>query len=94
MATGTVKSTPEAISAVQRMLSQIDGGMTESIHQFRNDANIVASPENFEGGAAARYREDWQQVSVSLDRAIEGLRTMSDHVRHINANIQAAGGNQ
>jgi uncharacterized protein YukE len=93
MPTGTVKSTPEAISAVQRMLSQIDGGITDSLNQFKNDGEIVADPNMFEGGAAARYRAEWPGIKSALDNAVTQLREMSNHVRQINANIQAAGGN-
>lgn len=93
MATGTVKSTPEAISAVQRMLSQIEGGITESLNQFKNDGEIVADPNMFEGGAAASYRAEWPGIKSALDNAVTQLREMSNHVRHINSNIQAAGGN-
>lgn len=93
MATGTVKSTPEALSAVQRMLSQIDGGITESLDRFKADGDILAMPENFDGGAAARYQTEWGEVKGTLDRAVTQLREMSTRLRQINDNIQAAGGN-
>ena len=93
MTTGTVKSTPEANAAIGRMLTQISSGLTEAITTFKNDGEIVADPNNYEGVAAAGFRSEWPSVKTSLDTTIQKLTELADNVRQVNANIQTAGGN-
>jgi len=93
MPTGTVKSTQEAIDAIQRMLNQINGGLTDAISQFKSDGEIVNNPEMYEGTAAAGFRSEWPGVKGALDTAIRELNELADNVRAVNSNIQSAGGN-
>lgn len=94
MGTDTVLSTPEAISAIQGMLSAIDGGLTESMTTFKSQGDIVNDPTKFEGTAAAGFRSEWPDVKSKLDAAVAAIRELSDNVRAVNGNIQSAGGNQ
>jgi uncharacterized protein YukE len=93
MTTGTVKSTQAAVDAIQRMLNQINTGLTETISQFKADGEIVNDPNNYEGPAAAGFRAEWPNVKSTLDTTITRLNELADNIRSVNANIQTAGGN-
>lgn len=93
MGTGTVKSTQASVEAIQRMLSQINGGLTEVITQFKTDGEIVNDPNNYEGPAAAGFRAEWPNVKSTLDTTITRLNELADNIRAVNSNIQTAGGN-
>lgn len=93
MPTGTVKSTQEAIDAIQRMMNAINGGLTDAISQFKTDGEIVNDPDKYEGTAAAGFRSEWPGVKTALDTTITKLNELADNVMAVNSNIQEAGGN-
>jgi uncharacterized protein YukE len=94
MTTGTVKSTQAAVDAIQRMLNQVNGGLTDAITQFKADGEIVNDPNNYEGPAAAGFRSEWGGVKSALETTITQLNELADNIRQVNSNIQTAGGNQ
>lgn len=94
MGTDTVLSTPEAIAAINRMMTQITGGLTDAITSFKNDGEIVNDPTKYEGTAAAGFRAEWPGVKSALDTAVTQLTELADNVISVHGNIQTAGGNQ
>ncbi len=92
MAEGVVKSSPEAIQAIDSMKRTINGGLVEAINTLVSHGDTL-SPENFDGQAAASFYEEWPTTKQALNTAIERLGMMSDDIMTVNTNIQTAGGN-
>ena len=92
MATGTVKSTQEAIDAITRMKTAIDTGLVDAITQFKADGDSL-NPEIFDGGRAAAFYGEWPNVTAALDKAIEMVNGITQEIQNANADIQMAGGN-
>jgi hypothetical protein len=93
MTTGVVKSTQEAIEAIQAMKNILNGGLTEQIQQFQARGDSL-NPENFDGAHAAGFYSEWPGVKTALQNAVTKLNEISDNVMTVNTNIQGAGGNQ
>ena len=49
-----VKSTPEAIEAIHRMRSVIDGGLVEQLNALQREGDVLAEPFNWDGPLAQR----------------------------------------
>lgn len=93
MTSGTVKSTQEALDAIQQMKSILNGGLADSINQFVTQGNIL-NPDNFDGAHAAGFYAEWPGTQTALQNAITSLNEISDNIMTVNTNIQGAGGNQ
>ncbi|MBN2622022.1 MAG: hypothetical protein JXA83_01580 [Acidimicrobiales bacterium] len=93
MGQGVVKSTPDAITAIQNMKNTINGGLLENINSFISYADSLNS-ENFAGAKADQFYSEWPETKSALQTALERLNMMSDDVMTVNTNIQGAGGNQ
>jgi hypothetical protein len=89
---GVVKSTSEAIQAIDNMKRTIGGGLTESISTFVRFGDSL-NPENFAGAAADSFYGEWPDTKRALNTAIERLGMMSNDILTVNTNIQTAGGN-
>jgi hypothetical protein len=92
MGEGVVKSTPEAISAIDSMKKTINGGLLESINTFVSHGDSLNS-ENFSGSKADQFYGEWGETKTALQKAVERLTMMSDDIMTVNTNIQMAGGN-
>lgn len=90
---GVVKSTQEAIDAIQAMKNTLNGGMIESINQFIRHGDTL-NPENFDGTHADGFYGEWPGTKTALQNAVTKLNEISDNVMTVNQNIQGAGGNQ
>ena len=93
MMQGVVKSTTEAIQAIDNMKKTINGGLLDSISTFVSHGDSL-NPENFAGGSAEAFYAEWPDTKRALQTAIERLTMMSDDIMTVNTNIQTAGGNQ
>jgi hypothetical protein len=92
MGQGVVKSTPDAISAIDSMKRTIAAGLLESIETFISFGDSL-NPENFAGSKADQFYGEWPDTKRSLQAAVERLTLMSDDIMTVNTNIQVAGGN-
>jgi uncharacterized protein YukE len=92
MGQGVVKSTTEAITAIDNMKKTINGGLVESITSFVGHGDSL-NPENFAGNAADAFYTEWPDTKAALNSAIERLNGMSDDIMTVNTNVQTAGGN-
>jgi hypothetical protein len=92
MGQGVVKSTTEAITAIDNMKKTINGGLVESITSFVGYGESL-SPENFAGNAADAFYAEWPDTKAALNSAIERLNGLSDDIMTVNTNVQTAGGN-
>jgi hypothetical protein len=90
--TGVVKSTAEAMSAIDSMKRTISGGLVDSITAFVCYGDTLG-PENFAGGSADAFYAEWPDTKAALSSAVERLTMMSDDIMTVNTNIQTAGGN-
>lgn len=93
MVAGVVKSTQEAIEAIQAMKNTLNGGMIEQIQTFMNHGDTL-TPDNFDGTHADAFYAEWPQCKTALQNAVTQLNEISDNVMTVNQNIQGAGGNQ
>ncbi|MGH9209959.1 MAG: hypothetical protein ACRD2C_04685 [Acidimicrobiales bacterium] len=89
----TVKSTEAGESAVQSMLSILQGQWDETAASFKSQGDILANPENFDGPSAGRYREQWEPLKTNLQNILSELTELSTNLQNINTEIQRAGGN-
>lgn len=92
MGDGVVKSTPEAISAIDNMKKTINGGLLENITSFIGYGDSL-NAENFAGSKADEFYTEWPETKTALNNAIERLNMMSNDIMTVNTNIQTAGGN-
>jgi uncharacterized protein YukE len=93
MAQGTVKSTQEAIEAIQRMTNTLQGGLVDALNQFKADGDSL-NIENFDGARAAAFYSEWPDTKTALATAVERLTAITDEIMSANQDIQAAGGNE
>jgi hypothetical protein len=93
MGQGVVKSTPEALSAIDSMKKTINGGLLENISTFIGYGDSLSS-ENFAGAKADEFYAEWPETKTALNTAVERLNLMSNDIMTVNTNIQTAGGNQ
>ena len=93
MTQGVVKSTTEAIQAIDNMKRTINGGLLDSISTFVSHGDSL-NPENFAGAKADQFYSEWPDTKAALSSALERLGMMSDDIMTVNTNIQTAGGNQ
>ena len=92
MSQGVVKSTPDAITAIDNMKKTINGGLLDSITTFVTYGDSL-NPENFAGSSADQFYAEWPETKTALQNAVERLGMMSDDIMTVNTNIQTAGGN-
>jgi len=93
MGQGVVKSTPDAIRAIDNMKKTINGGLLENINTFVSYGDSL-NAENFAGSKADQFYGEWPETKTALQTAVERLTMMSDDIMTVNTNIQTAGGNQ
>ena len=87
MTQGVVKSTTEAIQAIDNMKKTINGGLLGQ-HQHVRESWRQPQPENFAGGSAEAFYAEWPDTKRGLQTAIERLTMMSDDIMTVNTNIQ------
>jgi uncharacterized protein YukE len=93
MGQGVVKSTPDALSAIDNMKKTINNGLLENISTFIGYGDSLNS-ENFAGAKADEFYSEWPETKTALNNAVERLNMMSNDIMTVNTNIQTAGGNQ
>jgi uncharacterized protein YukE len=93
MSTGVVKSTPEALEAIQAMKNIIASGLTDQIQQLISRGDSL-NPGNWSGTHADGFYSSWPTVKNGLQNAITQLTELSNDIMTVNTNIQSAGGNQ
>ena len=72
MGQGVVKSTPEAITAIDNMKKTINGGLLENITTFVSHGDSL-NPENFSGASADQFYAEWPDTKTALNTAVERL---------------------
>jgi uncharacterized protein YukE len=92
MSQGVVKSTSEAITAIQNMKNTINGGLLDAINQFVAHGDSL-NPENFAGNSADQFYAEWPDTKRALTNAVDRLHMMSNDIMTVNTNVQTAGGN-
>jgi uncharacterized protein YukE len=87
-----IKSTPEAIEAIHRMRSVIDGGLVEQLNALQREGGVLAEPFNWDGPLALQFRDTWPGLHGDLVRMQQELARLNTDLRTIQADIQLAGG--
>lgn len=88
----TVKSTPQALEAIQRMSQTINSGIQEQLDRLRSDGNVLSDPNNWDGPLAREFQSSWPQTHANLQRIKEELNQLREQVQQINQRIMEAGG--
>lgn len=86
-----VVTSDRAEELVGRLLSQI-GTANDQLQTMLGIGDELGSPEIWEGQAANRFRDEWQQTKDWTNNSIRQLETLQENVRQINDNIRVAGG--
>ena len=86
-----VKSTPEAIEAIARMKSVVDGGLLEQVQALCTEAGRLMDTNNWAGPKADEFRQIWPETHRHLETARADLGRLSEQLRAIQQNIQTAG---
>jgi uncharacterized protein YukE len=93
MSQGVVKSSPDALEAIQNMQNTINGGLMDAITTLIGYGDSL-NLDNFAGAKADEFYSEWPSTKNALTSAKTALEGMSNDIMTINTNIQAAGGNQ
>ena len=65
MGQGVVKSTPEAITAINNMKNTINGGLLENITTFITYGDWL-NADNFAGAKADEFYSEWPDTKTAL----------------------------
>ena len=63
MGQGVVKSTPEAITAIDNMKKTINGGLLDSINTFVTYGDSL-NFDNFAGSSADQFYSEWPETKT------------------------------
>jgi uncharacterized protein YukE len=89
---GTVRSTPEAVTAVAGLGALVNGPLLRKFDDLRRHANVLTDPDNWDGRTATDFRST---VWPSYERALTDLHTQLGRLRtrlgEIQDDIQGAG---
>jgi hypothetical protein len=88
----TVRSTPEAVTAVADIALIVGGALLTNFDNLRRYGTVLADPENWDGRTATEFRAT---VWPAYERTLTDLHTQLDLLRarlgEIQAEIQDAG---
>lgn len=87
-----VKSTPEAIDAITRMRTVIEGGLLDQITALNAEAQVLSDPNHWAGPRADEFKGLWPDTHRHLETVRHDLHRLNDQLRTIQQNIQHAGG--
>ncbi|HVM00796.1 MAG TPA: WXG100 family type VII secretion target [Egibacteraceae bacterium] len=88
----TVKSTPQALQAIQQMQTTINSGIQDQLNQLRAQGDVLSDPNNWDGPLAKQFQASWPETHSRLVQMKEDLEQLRVQVQRINDNIMAAGG--
>jgi len=92
MAGSVVKATEEAIGAAQELSTAISDGLEAYVSRLRGPAEILKSPEQWEGGNASKFRgEVWPDVETTLRNIETQMLDLQKQVRDAVQQILDAG---
>jgi hypothetical protein len=81
----TVRSTPEAVTAISDLASIVNGPLLGHFDELRSIARILTDPENWDGRGATDFRTN---VWPGYERTLTDLHRHLDHLRTRLAEIQ------
>lgn len=88
----TVRSTPQAMTAIADLSAIISGPLLNHFDELRSVARTLTDPENWDGRSATEFRTT---VWPGYDRTLTELHTHLDRLRsrltEIQNDIQSAG---
>jgi hypothetical protein len=88
----TVRSTPEAVLAVDELSGIINGPLLTHFDNITRQATVLKDPSNWDGKTALDFRDSvWPSYQKALNDAHQQLDTLRLRLGEIQADIQAAG---
>ncbi|CAO5230243.1 hypothetical protein [Frankia sp. AgKG'84/4] len=81
----TVRSTPEAVSAIAGLASIVNGPLLGHFDELRSTARTLTDPENWDGRGAVDFRTS---VWPGYERTLTELHSRLDQLRARLAEIQ------
>jgi hypothetical protein len=93
MSTAEVRSTPEAIAAIDQMSTLLGGDFLTSLNTLIQLGNDLSNGEMWRGRYANDFTTQWSTIQTKLRESHTGLVELNTLVQRINQDIMAAGGN-
>lgn len=93
MSNGRVLATSEARSAVQRLRAILSADLTKTLRDLEVQGDILADPNDWDGGLASQFRSGWPQDKAALKNLQARLDELQQSIDRITQSIMTAGGN-
>jgi uncharacterized protein YukE len=87
-----IKSTPQAIEAIIRMRSVINGGLLDQLSLLNQEGGVLSDPNNWDGPLARQFTDSWPSTHTQLMNTQQELVQLNAELDRIQQGIQAAGG--
>lgn len=87
-----VKSTPEAILAIQQIKLILGGGLMEQITALQGQGTTLSDRNNWAGPKADEFENRWRTTYGHLVAVQHDLEELNNQVSAIQVSIQSAGG--
>jgi uncharacterized protein YukE len=87
-----IKSTPQAIDAIARMRSVINGGLLDQLSLLNQEGGVLSDPNNWDGPLARQFTGTWPGTHTQLLNTQRELVELNAELDRIQQGIQAAGG--
>lgn len=92
MTTGRVLATQEARDAVSKLKGLVTGDLLTTIGDLEKQGDILADPNEWDGGLAKQFRDAWPDNKTTIDNMQQDLKDMQEKIDKILENIRSAGG--
>jgi len=86
-----VLSTQEAVTTAQKLQQILAGTLTNDLKQLQQLGTTLASPNEWDGAQAVKFRSQWANDSKGLQQAITNLEQLQKQAQQIVQNIIKAG---
>lgn len=88
----TVKSTPEAVTAIDEMASTVNGPLLTHFDDLRQFGRVLTDPENWDGRTAEEFRNTvWPSYETALNELHVQLDKLKTQLATIQTDIVNAG---
>lgn len=93
MSTAEVRSTPEALAAIDQMGTLLGGDFLANLNTLIQLGNDLSNGEIWRGRYASEFGSQWAEIQGKLRESHTGLVQLNTLVSRINQDIMSAGGN-
>ncbi len=83
--------TDRAKAAMQQMQAVLNGGLVEQIRKLDAAARTLSDPNDWDGPAAAEFRDAWPGTKSALDKTLIELDELRYQLQKISSSLRPAG---